>query len=124
MKRNFLAAGVMLIASLVAAPLAAGPLGPPSDRVLLVTTPNAEIRSESGFYCETPCAVNLRKMGKSITFSKAGYRDVTLYLPTQRTPEGGARDIRQNANVEIARDYIYVTMGSETVNLNDNMDRR
>lgn len=90
-----------------------------ASRMLLVSVPNAEVRTESGLYFETPSIIEVRKVGKRITFSKDGYRDVTIYFPIKQFYD--ALDIAQNAGVEVSKEYIFVKMGSEYFGSNDNM---
>jgi hypothetical protein len=114
----------LLLTAIMSGLLYASPSAAQQDastfRLLLVSVPNAEVRTESGLYCETPCFIEPRRAGKHITFSKDGYRDVTLAFPLKRI-HGEARDIAQNADLVVSREYVFVRMGSQHVDLNDNM---
>lgn len=92
-------------------------------RILIATTPVAEVRSDAGWFCTTPCIVSRKSLGSKLTISRNGERDVFFDPHLPPTPVGGVFDPAQNLDFETSKQFIFLRLGPTGKDINDTPDR-
>lgn len=116
--RTMISACALILLSVSASGAGAKPA--PAGRILVATSPPAEMRLNGELMCVTPCVVDAKILKGMMTLSNDGLEDVGYRVPMSPSPPGGAWDPAQSVILEIGRDFIMITRTPD-MGANDNV---